>query len=682
MAGVITNVRRGQFLNDARLNARPHRARTARGTAPRHSAPAYPRLAGSGMEPLEARLLMSAVRADAAFSVGNVGLGDDRSTTTAQSLGFSAPLNYFGSSYSGVFVNNNGNVSFGARNSSFIDAGLDAIAARMIAPFYADVDTRSAGATVRYGRGTVDGHAAFGVNWVNVDYYSGSAAHEQHNSFQLVLIDRSDLGAGNFDMEFNYDHIGWESGLNQSGDETGLGGSSARIGFTAGDGWSLYQMVGSNTPGSFLDGNVETGLATHSFMSDVAGRYVYRFRDGTWADAPSAGNNVPVVTLPSNLDLVEGANGTTQIPSGVMGYFDDTDADSWTVSVDYGDGSSPELLTPSEYKTFFLDHAYNASGSYVVTVTVDDGNGGTGLGYLPVTVSDFSAPVLEVSGPREMNEGGTVTLSASTASDPDLNDIHSFEWVGDGVVSDDGMSFTFHATDNGTYNVRAIARDQSGNESFVDVPVVVSNLAPSASGFSSTAPVDQGTALSVTLDGGDDASAADLAAGLVYSFDFDNDGVYEVSGASNSASHVYDEAGTYLVHGRVSDKDGGSSDYEASVVVRLVNLAPTATLVVTGSPANEGDSVSVSLAGASDSAADLAAGLTYSFDLDNDGVYELSGSASTVSRVFGDNGTYTVNARVTDRHGAHSDYVASVVYSWQQEINNCIMDIFAFHFTS
>src|SRR5439155_3365641 len=290
MARLFGNGRRGQMSNDARHAVRPRGSRAALGAARRRpEAPAYPRLAGSGMEPLESRLLMSAVRQDAAFATFNLGVGNDRSTTTVQSLGFASPINFFGSQFSGVFVNNNGNISRGARNRTFIDAGLDAMAARMLAPFYADVDTLSAGSTVRYGRGTVDGHAAFGVNWVNVDYFMSSPSHPYHNSFQLVLTDRSDVGAGNCEVEFNYDQVLWECGLNQSGNDTGLGGYSARIGFTAGAGVSPFGMPGSGHAGSFLDGNLSGGLIHGSFMSDVEGRYVFRFRDGTWDDAPAGG---------------------------------------------------------------------------------------------------------------------------------------------------------------------------------------------------------------------------------------------------------------------------------------------------------------------------------------------------------------------------------------------------------
>src|SRR5437868_14260859 len=44
-----------------------------------------------------------------------------------------------------------------------------------------------------------------------------------------------------------------------------------------------------------------------------------------------------------------------------------------------------------------------------------------------------------------------------------------------------------------------------------------------------------------------DPSPADLAH-LTYSFDFDGDGVFETSGASPSAAHVFAQDGTFVVH--------------------------------------------------------------------------------------------------------------------------------------
>ena len=78
-------------------------------------------------------------------------------------LGFT--INFFGSNYSGLYVNNNGNVTFNSGQSTFQPYGLTgSVSQPIIAPFFADVDTRNlASGVVHYGRDTVNGHSAFGV---------------------------------------------------------------------------------------------------------------------------------------------------------------------------------------------------------------------------------------------------------------------------------------------------------------------------------------------------------------------------------------------------------------------------------------------------------------------------------------------------------------------------------------
>jgi uncharacterized delta-60 repeat protein len=90
--------------------------------------------------------------------------------------------------------------------------------------------------------------------------------------------------------------------------------------------------------------------------------------------------------------------------------------------------------------------------------------------------------------------------------------------------------------------------------------------------------------------------------------------------------------------------------------VRVQDGAPTATFNVPAGP--EGGNIMVSLDDPADSLADLAAGFTYSFDLDNDGVYEITGSqnwaAMPAALVADGNSTRTVRARITDQNGKSS----------------------------
>jgi hypothetical protein len=197
----------------------------------------------------------------------------DEAWSPTTPIGFD--LNLFGITHSSLYVNTNGNVTFDAPlSTSALFALTSTTAVAIIAPFFADVDSRAAGsAVVRYGSGTVDSHAAFGVDWIDIGYFFKH--DDKLNSFQLVLIDRSDRHPGDADIEFNYDTIRWESG-DWSGGTLGLGGLSARAGYSngTGDPGTYYELPGSGLPGSFLDGSA-TGLVHDSLNSSVAGRYVF-----------------------------------------------------------------------------------------------------------------------------------------------------------------------------------------------------------------------------------------------------------------------------------------------------------------------------------------------------------------------------------------------------------------------
>jgi hypothetical protein len=225
----------------------------------------------------------SAAAVRTGFSGNTLPPNDDGSTSLVD-IGFLA--NFFGVSRNQLYVNNNGNVTFDAPLSSFTPFGLTATNRQIIAPFFADVDTRGAGSQpVTYGTGTVDGRNAFGVNYNNVGYFDRGT--DKLNSFQLVLVDRSDTGAGNFDIEYNYDQIQWESG-DASGGSGGLGGNSARVGFSNGTGapGTSFELPGSGVNGAFLDGGPNS-LVANRLNSDVDGRYIFGARNGNVVTPPS-----------------------------------------------------------------------------------------------------------------------------------------------------------------------------------------------------------------------------------------------------------------------------------------------------------------------------------------------------------------------------------------------------------
>jgi hypothetical protein len=252
-------------------------------------------LAGSAIAVVVVLVIVAWPRAEEAGAVGanamrpgfdaNSFPANDDGSTGLVPIGFAA--DFFGTTYSALFINNNGNLTFDGPLAVYSPFPLTSTGSVIIAPFFADVDTR-AGNVVTYGSGTVDGRPAFGVNWPGVGCYNTNIS--VLNYFQVLLIDRSDIAAGDFDFEFNYDQIEWESGSASGGDAVCQGGASARAGYSNGSGapGTYFELAGSGIAGSFLDSNMSTGLIHNSLNSSILGRYVFRVRSGIVEPTPTS----------------------------------------------------------------------------------------------------------------------------------------------------------------------------------------------------------------------------------------------------------------------------------------------------------------------------------------------------------------------------------------------------------
>ncbi|HXR03381.1 MAG TPA: nidogen-like domain-containing protein [Verrucomicrobiae bacterium] len=201
------------------------------------------------------------------FDQQNLPANDDGSTASVP-LPFT--INFLNNSESALYINNNGNVTFDKPLSTYSPINLASAGVKIVAPFWADVDTRNpASGVVTYGTNVVQGYNAFGADWVNVGYYDSHA--DELLSCQLVIIDRSDIAPGDFDMEFNYDRVEWQWG------DVSVG-YPPRVGFS--DGTMDYELPGSGTNGAFMDTNMVTGLVYNSLKTPVLGRYLFLFRNG------------------------------------------------------------------------------------------------------------------------------------------------------------------------------------------------------------------------------------------------------------------------------------------------------------------------------------------------------------------------------------------------------------------
>lgn len=208
------------------------------------------------------------------FTANSLAATDDGSTGQVD-IGFL--INFFEINQRFIYINNNGNITFTDSSNEFNNA-LSGVGHAVIAPYWGDVDTSLGGSLVTYGTGTVNGRAAYGVNWVGVRQYSGSVSTISTISCQLVIIERGDTGTGNFDFELNYDSMNWEP--------AGAGWSNGSIG-------GNYKYYQNPLP--------YTQLATSSNCG-VAGRYTFAVR-GAFPPVVIVTPSTAILTIPDTLAL-------------------------------------------------------------------------------------------------------------------------------------------------------------------------------------------------------------------------------------------------------------------------------------------------------------------------------------------------------------------------------------------
>ena len=122
------------------------------------------------------------------------------------------------------------------------------------------------------------------------------------------------------------------------------------------------------------------------------------------------------------------------------------------------------------------------------------------------------------------------------------------------------------------------------------------------------------------------------------------------SGSIADKAHTYADDGSYTVTITVKEDNGTGASGSATFQVTVANLPPVISNVNAESPINEGDSSTVTVT-ASDPAG-VADPLSYEFDCDGNNVFEVGPQASNSHNCpFADNGTFTVNVRVTDGDG-------------------------------
>lgn len=231
--------------------------------------------------------------------------------------------------------------------------------------------------------------------------------------------------------------------------------------------------------------------------------------------------------------------------------------------------------------------ATNPDGTSATTPMVPTTN-------LVVTVNNV-APTGSLNGPGTVTEGSTTALvgySAILGTQFDLSP----------VDLQTGLRFAYDFDNNGVFDlgdgtfagstaqsqvmipaslltdgpavrtVRARIIDKDGGFTDSTVDVTVTNVAPTAAFNVVTAKPIERAPVTVGFSNPSDPSQPDTAAGFTYAFDLNNDGTFEITGATPTASFTPPVEGSYPVQGKITDKDGGSTTYNLTVNAANVDI--------------------------------------------------------------------------------------------------------------
>ncbi|MDB5267564.1 MAG: hypothetical protein JWP58_604 [Hymenobacter sp.] len=335
----------GQVLTDPSRTPGYDAAKVAAGGAALRGVAATPAAPAIGAKP---KAKGPALRTDTGCfipfddSYATLGRNDDASFGP---IALPFDFHLYGTVYTQVWINTNGNLTFTGPYSSFSSTGFPA-QMPMVAPFWSDVDTRNAaGGLIHYKLSPTN----LIVTWDNVGYYGNKA--DKLNTFQAIIGSNTDalVGIGQ-NVSLRYGDMQWTTGSASSG-AGGFGGVPATVGVNNGNGVDYVQVGRFNLNNSDYDGPGGASDGVNYLDGQCFG-----------IDVSGAGNVPPSA---SNLPL----NNTVNVTCGQ------------TVTLD------PQFLGPEVNQTVSV--AVNTGGLCNTTVTTTAGT--TASAHIVITGSACNA---------------------------------------------------------------------------------------------------------------------------------------------------------------------------------------------------------------------------------------------------------------------------------------------------
>lgn len=199
------------------------------------------------------------------------------------------------------------------------------------------------------------------------------------------------------------------------------------------------------------------------------------------------------------------------------------------------------------------------------------------------------APTADANGPYTTDEGTDVVLDGSGSSDPD-GDSLTYEWDFDEDDQFDdgtGQNPTFDLVgQDGSFPVALRVTDPDGESDTDEITVTVENVAPTISGLSADAPVDENSPLTLNATVTDPGWLDDLSATVDWD---DGGGPQAVSGTEENVrpdatltldvTFTYGDNGVFTAEVCASDDDATTCE---TIDLAIDNVDPTAAIDLAG----------------------------------------------------------------------------------------------------
>lgn len=338
-----------------------------------------------------------------------------------------------------------------------------------------------------------------------------------------------------------------------------------------------------------------TVTATRTFTAPVNGMALVIVSDGketTMQGIPyvieaAPANTAPVVTAGPDAEVTVGEKLQRSVS------FTDADSASWSATVDYGDGSGAQPVTPGADKRIGLEHQWGTAGTYTVTVKVKDDGGLEGTARFTVTVKTAETPnqppKVTLRTGFDTVEAGSEWIGMGSFTDPDSSSWSYTADYGDGagpqpLTLTAGQLKLVHAYDSaGDYTVVLTVTDDKGGSGSAPLVVHVTDAAPEVALKAPVTAVEVGTPVTLTASFTDRAKGDTHTATWTVGKEQLTGAVTEHDGKGTLAMpHVFTEPGLYPVSVTVADNHGGRTTADAAGGAKAHVLVYARTAALTG----------------------------------------------------------------------------------------------------